>query len=177
MTYPVADTEKPSEIVTADYVEDAIADAVPAGVLPRPLIYVHRVQQQDITTSGYTVIAWDNRVINTGTVLATNGDITIPADGNYLLHINLLFEAAGNIGANNTRTIFDVVVSKYANSTFTDFGNLIYENESSTAGAWRSRRIGWRFLAGVFAGDTFNVRAKMGGGLWFKSGSCLTSCT
>ncbi len=73
-------------------------------------------------------------------------------------------EVAGNIGANNTRTIFDIVLSKYANSAFTDIANLVYDNESSSAGAWRSRRLGWRYLNGAVAGELYNIRARIGGG-------------
>jgi hypothetical protein len=165
LTYPVPTADKPTEIITAKYVEDAFAAlATSSAKLPTPLIYARRNAQLAIGTSSYTVIPWDSIVTNTGNILNSVGDINISENGDYLMHCNLFMEVAGNIGANNTRTIFDIVLSKYANSAFTDIANLVYDNESSSAGAWRSRRQGWRYLDDAVAGEVYNIRARIGGG-------------
>ncbi|MBW4633569.1 MAG: hypothetical protein KME30_17220 [Iphinoe sp. HA4291-MV1] len=157
LSYPVATTDKPKEVPTAQYVEDAIA-ALAFAKLGDPLVYARRVAQLSLSLATRAIIAWDNRVINVGTVLDTNGNFTVPINGNYLFYTKQTFQLNGAFAGNQTRGIVRAILTRSSPSG-TDYGDFYLDNFPTVNDSWQIRRDGWTFQSGLVAGEVYQVRA------------------
>lgn len=173
LTYPVATGDLTTEIPTADYVEQAIL-AKGYGGFAAPLVHARRINEFSLTRDTTSVIIWDNRVINTGTLVDTNGRIAIAATGNYLFFFTGLFEYSGSASASTNRSQTSLIVSQdTGGGAFSDLGNIIFENDTSQAAVFRDRKLGFGFYA-LTAGLSYCVRALLAGTGLNSSGHSLS---
>jgi hypothetical protein len=163
LSYPVASADLSTEVPTAQYVESAI-DARNYGVFTPPLIFARRVNQQASDRDVSAVIFWDNRVINTGNILDTSGRFTVPAAGNYLIFFTGLYEYSGSAGSSSSRATTSLILSvDNGSSSYTDVGNILFENDQAQAATWRDRKQGIMFAPGLTTATNYVIRSLLQG--------------
>ena len=167
MTYPVSDQEKPTEIVTAQYVENALNDQ--KGSFPKPFIFVRRVKTLPINKDTTTQIIWDNRVEGLNFV-QLNGNIIIPDDGNYLFFLKLILQIHGSFGANNQRTEYKATL--FLNNS--EKAIFFQENTSSTAQVTIQNREGWSYQRDLKKGAIVQIRFFLTGDGIFNSNHAIS---
>jgi hypothetical protein len=155
LTYPVADTEKGTEIPTAKYVEDAIA-SLGTGKLPTPLIFAKRASVITLGQDVRSTVVWNPRVINQGALLDSNGIITIAEAGSYLFTVSLQATITGNYQSSQGqvqiryRSILSIIS---AGVDAGDFFNYCY---GSTQATFTNKQQGFR-LEQLSAGTTLDI--------------------
>lgn len=157
LNYPVATSEKSKEVPTAQYTEDAI-NAIAFSRLGDPLVYARRIGQLSLSLATRQIVAWDNRVVNQSTMLDTNGNFSIPADGNYLFYCKMLFSLVGAFAGNQTRGIVRAILTRSSPSAV-DYGDLFRDNFGTVGDTWQIMREGWSYQPNLVAGEVFQVRA------------------
>lgn len=153
VSYPIAEAEKDTEIPTIRYVENTVT-GLAFTRLSSPIVFARRVTAQSVSLGTRTTILWDNRVINTGTVIDTNGNFTVPATANYLFYVKLSLTIVGLYAGNQTRGNIRCILTSGA----TEIGDLFLDNFATVNDTWYLRREGWRFEANLTQGDVYQIR-------------------
>ena len=153
VSYPVLESDKDTEIPTARYVENAIG-ALAFTRLSSPIVFARRVAAQSVSLGARTTILWDNRVINTGVTVDTNGNFTVPVSASYLFYVKLSLTIVGLYAGNQTRGNIRCILT----SGSTEIGDFFLDNFATVNDTWYLRREGWRFEANMTQGEVFQIR-------------------
>lgn len=150
LSYPITNAaDRLTEVPTAQYVDDGLAAIARLGA---PLVHARRVTQFNLTASTEYDVFWDNRIINTGNILDTNGVFTIPENGRYLIYCKLSFRVVGTFAGNRSRVI---LISRLWQAG-ANIGEFFNDNQSTVDGTFSLRRDGWQY-ATFSAGNTFSI--------------------
>lgn len=159
LTYPLESSEKSTEIPTAQYVEDAIA-AAGSGFLPKPLVWARRTTNQLVCSAGSSngdvAVAWDSVAL--GAAQVSNGIISIPESGNYLIAVSLHMRAQANSSQSGRDMMFRAYIQRDGSDVgelFRNFGKAYY------TGYEELQTFGLYYLHQLNALDAITVRANI----------------
>lgn len=95
MTYPIDVNNRPTELVTAQYVQDALA-TTSASKFPKPLIYGRRLIPLTFSQNVNQTITWDSVPVGREYVSQQDGAFTLPSNAIYRVSLNLKLLISGN---------------------------------------------------------------------------------
>lgn len=156
LTYPVAEAERPTEVPTAQYVEDAIA-SIGSGLFPKPIVYATISSHPSVDTNA--PIIWDSAPINTGSPLSlSNGRFTPPETGSYIIGLMITLRAAAAYSANTKRMILRITFNRVSPSAI-ELGDFFKIDTGATTTSIDRRQFGMRYHASLDKAHTYETRA------------------
>lgn len=158
LNYPAPTEDLAQEIPTAQYVEQAIAQAR-ISAIPKPIIFAKRASSITLGQNKKAKIIWNPRVIYDSTILDSNGIITIPEDGDYLFYLALKFVVIGNYQSNQGQQQFDCEGILYNQSSSADVGYICVERHNVGQATYVRYIQGMRYEPDISAGTQLIIQA------------------
>ena len=161
LVFPVSSSQAPTEIATAGYVAQAIAESG-SNFFPAPLAYARRVQQLNFNRDVNQSIVWDNRRIGLD-FISTNGEITIQENGDYLFFANLLVQLTMSFSSNQRRVVLKLNIFRIRPNSV-DLGSVFFtDNPTVDSGAHKPSftEQGLKYIPDLRKNDVLNFRIRV----------------